>query len=94
MLKQFDEAESLYRCMDRLDMTVDMHVRLGDCFAVETIPKPYDHVYHTHAAQTYSNISAETNTLCKTWRILQDFHFSGILFMTLSVWPPVGSLRQ
>ena len=33
-LKQFDEAEMLYRRMDRPDLAVDMHMRLGDWFAV------------------------------------------------------------
>ena len=33
-LKQFDEAEALYRRMDRPDLAVDMYMRLGDWFAV------------------------------------------------------------
>jgi len=33
-LKQFDEAESLYRRMDRPDLAIDMRMRLGDWFAV------------------------------------------------------------
>ena len=33
-LKQYDEAEALYRRMDRPDLAVDMHMRLGDWFAV------------------------------------------------------------
>ena len=33
-LKQFDEAEALYRRMDRPDLAVDMRMHLGDWFAV------------------------------------------------------------
>ena len=33
-LKQFDDAESLYRRMDRPDLAIDMRMRLGDWFAV------------------------------------------------------------
>ena len=33
-LKQFDEAETLYRRMDRPDLAVDMHMRLGNWIAV------------------------------------------------------------
>ena len=33
-LKQYDEAEALYRRMDRPDLAVDMRMRLGDWFAV------------------------------------------------------------
>ncbi len=37
-LKQFDEAESLYRRMDRPDLAIDMRMRLGDWFAVSCTP--------------------------------------------------------
>ena len=33
-LKQYDEAEALYRRMDRPDLAIDMRMRLGDWFAV------------------------------------------------------------
>ena len=33
-LKQFDEAESLYRRMDRPDLAIDIRMRLGDWIAV------------------------------------------------------------
>ena len=33
-LKQFDEAEELYRRMDRPDLAIDMRMRLGEWFAV------------------------------------------------------------
>ena len=33
-LKQFDQAEALYRRMDRPDLAVDMRMRLGDWLAV------------------------------------------------------------
>ena len=35
-LKQFDDAEMLYRRMDRPDLAVDMRMRLGDWFAVSS----------------------------------------------------------
>ncbi len=37
-LKQFDEAETLYRRMDRPDLAIDMHMRLGEWFAVSPQP--------------------------------------------------------
>ena len=33
-LKQYDEAEALYRRMDRPDLAIDMRMRLGEWFAV------------------------------------------------------------
>lgn len=36
-LKQFDQAEALYRRMDRPDLAVDMRMRLGDWLAVSTL---------------------------------------------------------
>ncbi|KAL0027242.1 hypothetical protein WJX77_006308 [Trebouxia sp. C0004] len=38
-LKQFDEAESLYRHMDRPDLAIDMRMRLGDWSAAEKLLK-------------------------------------------------------
>lgn len=37
-LKQFDEAETLYRRMDRPDLAIDMRMRLGEWFAVSPQP--------------------------------------------------------
>ena len=37
-LKQFDQAEALYRRMDRPDLAVDMRMRLGDWLAVSASP--------------------------------------------------------
>ena len=33
-LKEYDEAEALYRRMDRPDLAIDMRMRLEDWFAV------------------------------------------------------------
>lgn len=33
-LKQYEEAEAFYRRMDRPDLAIDMHMRLGDWLAV------------------------------------------------------------
>ncbi|KAL3151657.1 hypothetical protein ABBQ38_012645 [Trebouxia sp. C0009 RCD-2024] len=38
-LKQFDEAETLYRRMDRPDLAIDMRMRLGEWFAAEKLLK-------------------------------------------------------
>ena len=41
-LKEYDEAEALYRRMDRPDLAVDMRMRLEDWFAVrapQLVPK-------------------------------------------------------
>lgn len=37
--KRFDEAEQLYRKMDRLDLAINMRSRLGDWFKVEKLLK-------------------------------------------------------
>ena len=37
-LKQFEQAEALYRRMDRPDLAVDMRMRLGDWLAVSASP--------------------------------------------------------
>lgn len=37
-LKEYDEAEALYRRMDRPDLAIDMHMRLEDWFAVRLPP--------------------------------------------------------
>ena len=36
-LKQFDQAEALYRRMDRPDLAVDLRMRLGDWLAVSSL---------------------------------------------------------
>lgn len=35
--KRFDEAEQLYRKMDRLDLAISLRSRLGDWFSVEKL---------------------------------------------------------
>lgn len=38
-LKRFDEAEGIYTEMDRLDLAIEMRIRLGDWFKVEKLVK-------------------------------------------------------
>ena len=37
--KRFDEAEKIYKDMDRLDLAIDMRARLGDWFTVKDMLK-------------------------------------------------------
>lgn len=52
-LKQYNEAEAVYRRMDRPDLAIDMRMRLGEWFAVSPQPAYSQTYMFVHMCDTY-----------------------------------------
>ena len=65
-LKDYDEAEALYRRMDRPDLAIDMRMRLEDWFAVRP------HLACTQDAMQTVGLAVQLMSGCCTVNVILD----------------------
>ena len=85
---KFDEAESLYKKMERKDLAIQLRMRIGDWFKVvqlikegygndDLLVQAYDKIGDYYADRFKWNTAAQYYALSKNYTALIDAHFNG-----------------